>query len=121
MYISIEQALDIYDDLIAAKDGNHGFGGTVAEIYVFRLMPYSPIYNMHPEGKIYDEENRMLEKKAAEDFHTLCYIFSKKHNVEISINDVELHDWINKIRTNELRFYHRVHVEVEKLSKKKNV
>lgn len=117
MYISIEQAMDIYNDLIDAKNGTHGFGGSVAEIYVYKIMPYSPSYSMHDVGAIWDENNRLLEKKAAEDFHSLCYIFARKHGVEIKIDEVELHEWISKIRTEELRFFHRVHVEVKKIEK----
>jgi hypothetical protein len=114
MHISIEQAIDVYNDLIDAKNGVHGFGGNVAEIYVYRMMPDSPSYSMHNEGKMWDEDNRLLEKKAAEDFHSLCYIFAKKHHVNIEINGVELHEWIQKIRREEDRFYHRVHVKVDK-------
>ena len=122
MYISIEQALDVYDELMEAFNGTNGFGGTVAEIYVFRVMPSSPTYSMHNEGRVWDEDNRMMEKKVAEDFHTLCHIFTKKHQVEIKIDEVELHEWISKIRTGELRFFHRVHVEVIKQPKsEKNV
>jgi len=121
MYISIEQALNIYDELLDAKNGINGYGGTVAEIYVFRVMPYSPFYSMHHEGKTFDEDNRMIEKKAAEDFHTLCYIFAKKHEVSIFVNDLELNTWINQVRSGESVFSHRVHVEVKKLSQEKNV
>lgn len=116
MYISIEQAIDLYNDLIDAKNGVHGFGGTVAEIYVFKLMPYSPGYNMNHQNNIFDSENRMIEKKAAEDFHSICYIFSKKHKVSINIDSVDMHEWISKIRIDEFKFSHRVHVEVKKLS-----
>lgn len=116
MYISIEQALNIYDELLLTKEGNHGFGGTVAEIYVFRLMPNSPSYSMHHEGNMWDEDNRMMEKKAAEDFHTMCHIFSKKHEAKITIDEIDIHEWINKVRINEIQFCHRVHVEVKKLS-----
>lgn len=117
MYISIEQAIDVYNDLIEAKNGTHGFGGTVAEIYVYRLMPYSPSYSMHT-GKMNDEDNRMLEKKSAEDFHTLCHIFTKKHEVLIEIDGMDIHEWISKVRTGEIIFCHRVHVEVKQLKNK---
>lgn len=121
MHISIEQALDVYDDLIDALNGVHGFGGNVAEIYCFRIMPNSPTYSMYNEGKVWDEDNRMLERKVAEDFHSLCYIFAKKHQVSVSIDGEEINEWIKKIRSGEIRFFHRVHVEVKKLSAEKNV
>lgn len=116
MYISIEQAIDIYNDLIDAKNGEHRYGGHAAEIYVHRMMPHAPNYEMFDRGNIFDEDNRMLEKKAAEDFHSLCYIFARKHEVSIKIENLDLHEWIAQIRMGNLRFYHRVVVEVLKLS-----
>ncbi len=120
MYISIEQALDVYDELVEAKNGTNGFGGNVAEIYVFRLMPYSPLYSMHIEGNSFDEDNRMTEKKSAEDFHTLCLLFSKKHEVALRVDNVDLQNWIEGIRTGEFRFFHRVQIEVNKKQIKTN-
>ena len=121
MYISIEQAMDVYNELIDAKNGVNNFGGTVAEIYVYKVMPNSPTYDMNITGKYFDEENRMLERKAAEDFHSLCHIFSKKHEVSITIDSINIHEWISKVRTGEIRFFYRVHVEVLKLFPKKDV
>lgn len=115
MYISIEQAIDVYNELIDAKNGVHGFGGCVAEIYVYKVMPHCPSYSMHDTGGKFDEDNRMLEKKAAEDFHSLCHIFSKKHEVSITIDEIGIHEWISSVRKGEIRFSHRVLVKVVKL------
>jgi hypothetical protein len=111
MYISIEQAIDIYNDLIDAKNGKHGFGGDVAEIYVYRLLPCQPGYPNVPA--FLQEDVLLMEKKAAEQFHSICYIFSKKHSVDILIDNVQFNDWISKVRTGEFRFTHKVHVKVQ--------
>lgn len=117
MHISIEQALDVYDELHDAVNGVNGYGSNVAEIYVFRLLPHSPIYSMGNDEQYWDEENRIMERKAAEEFHSLCYIFAKKHEAEIKINDVSMHEWIQKVRTGEFSFSWRVYVEVNKIKK----
>ena len=111
MYISIEQAIDVYEELIEALHGTNGFGGDTAEIYVFRLLPNNPGYDSN--SSYFEEEKKMVEKKAAEQFHTLCHIFSKKHNVDILIGGINYNDWISKIRTEELMFRHRIHVTVK--------
>jgi hypothetical protein len=90
MHISIDQTIDIYNELIESKNGKQGV------VFAYELMP-------NPYKSRY-EDDILTEKKVAEDLHSICYIFSKKHNVSIKINDVELSDWILKIRAEELRF-----------------
>ena len=118
MYISIEQAIDLYNDLIDAKNDNTSFGENEIEIYVYKLMPYTPMYSIDNTGAKWDEENRMTEKKAAEDFHSICHIFNKKHNVEILINEMDIHVWISSIRNGESRFFQKVRVIVKSKKKK---
>jgi hypothetical protein len=72
---------------------------------------------MYDEGMYFEADNGMMEKKLAEDFHTLCYLFTKKHEVYIKINEVDLHKWIEGVRSGEFRFYNKVHVEVTKKEK----
>lgn len=114
MYISIEQAIDVYDDLFQAMNGTHGFGGNEAEIYVFRLLPSNPGYERGVESPLFGIDNKLSEKKAAEEFHTLCHIFATKHNSDIKINNLQYNDWISKIRIEEIRFHDRIIVRVEK-------
>ncbi len=118
MYISIEQAIDLYNDLIDAKNDNTPFGENEMEIYVYKLMPYAPMYSINNTGAEFDDDNRMAEKKAAEDFHSICYIFNKKHNVEILIDEMDIHKWISKIRNDESRFFQKVRVIVKPKNKK---
>jgi hypothetical protein len=121
MYISIEQALSIYEGLIDSLNGeSFGEDGNEVEIFVYKLLPHSPTYSMNNYDDDFDEENRMIEKKAAEDFHSLCYIFTRKHNADIKIDEVEMQEWISKVRTGEIRFFHKVNVSIINKREKKN-
>lgn len=106
MYISLEQALNVYDTMIEAEKS-----GAITTVFVSKMMPYNPMYAMFP----FNEEDKLTEKKAAEDFHSLCHIFAKNHNVKVEIDGSDLHDWIKKIRSGENRFYLSVGVRVTKL------
>jgi hypothetical protein len=100
MYISIEQAIDVYEDLMLSLNKN-----IAVSIYVYRLLPNMPAYNK--------EDSELAEKKAAEEFHTLCQIFSKKHSVAVHINEFHYNDWISKVRNEEIRFHDRIMIEVK--------
>lgn len=117
MFIKLEQVIDIYNELIDCKNREN----KTTEIYIRNIIPFCDDYEEENTGSIFDEDNRMLEKKAAEDFHSLCHIFSKKHEVSITIDSIDIHEWISKVRTGEIRFFYRVHVEVLKLFPKKDV
>ena len=41
--ISLIQAVDLWTDLMEARSGDHAYGGDVAEIYVYRAMPFNPM------------------------------------------------------------------------------
>lgn len=100
MHISINHTIDIYNELIESKNGKQGI------VYAYELMsnPYKSRY----------EDDILTEKKVAEDLHSICYIFSKKHNVEIKINDIDLDDWILKIRSEELKFKDKLIIKTTK-------
>jgi hypothetical protein len=110
MYIALEQALEIYDDLHEALS-NDG----IVEVFLHKIMPVSLINR--PEEST--EEEILIEKKAAEDFHSLCHIFSKKQGVEIKVDGLELHVWISKIRNESCRFHYKVIIEVNQKQKTK--
>lgn len=99
MFLNIEQVLEIYDDLLLAKENKKP-----TEIYINKFFSFS--------NNISNEEN-MREKKLAEDFHSLFHIFSKKHGVSVNINGVDMHQWICKIRSEELRFNCKIYIEVK--------
>lgn len=110
MYISIEQAMDVYNELIDAKNGEH-----ITKISIYMMMPNSLYYSIEQNESNFDVEKLLLEKKLAEDFHSICRIFSKKHHVSIFVNEAELEVWIKMVRNDESRFCHTVLIEVKKL------
>jgi len=48
--VNVLQALSIWAELEDAYRGENGYGGTVAEIYAFRLMPHSPLAQTQPNS-----------------------------------------------------------------------
>jgi hypothetical protein len=44
MYLTINQALNIWDKLVSAYYGTNTYGGNVAEIYLYECMEHSPIF-----------------------------------------------------------------------------
>lgn len=115
MYISVEQALEVYDELINAKEGKGSSGENVSEIYACRLLPKDSvaIVKVTPSGNItYD--NSANEQKAAEDLHTLCMLFEDKYHVKIKIDDANINDWIRSVRRGISFFNTRVKIKVEK-------
>lgn len=100
MHISIDQTIDIYNELIESKSRKQGV------VFAYELMP-------NPYKSRY-EDDILTEKKVAEDLHSICYIFSKKHNVSIKINNIELDEWILKIRSEELKFKDKLIIKTTK-------
>jgi len=112
--ISMQQLIDIWVELENAYNGINGYGGTVAEIYAFRLMPYNSIYaSGNRTGPIGGEEAVELECNAAVSLFNILKLFEKKRNCIIYIEDVEgkrrLGKWLLKTH-----FQHRIHIEVKK-------
>lgn len=54
--VSTHQLMQIWGELVEACHGVHGFGGHVAEIYAYRLTPYTP--TCHGEGLLEDSALR---------------------------------------------------------------
>jgi hypothetical protein len=95
--MSIEQALDVWDQLEDAKEGKSSYGGDVAEIYAYRLNPHSPRMVLGGEGE--EEFGPRFEAN----LKWLVAMFEKKRGCKVEILD---DTW-----------FHRVHVKVTKLGK----
>ena len=132
--ISVPQALDVYDDLVKAYHGENGYGGNVAEIYCYRLLPANPSaeaairagvqYDEHPNKKGFlwpalMEAGRM----AADNLFAVIEHFQQKYpdakiHFEDSIQDPNADEGVGKLVWRKpisyLRggIHHRVHVRV---------
>ncbi len=132
--ISVPQALDVYDDLVKAYFGENGYGGNVAEIYCYRLLPRDPSaeaafqngvqHDRHPDKKSFLYK-AMVEQAhmAADNLFALIDHFMQKFpdakvRFEDYIQDPKADDGVTKIWWRIPRSYlrggiqHRVHVRV---------
>jgi hypothetical protein len=50
MHLSINQALNFWDQLVKAYHNQNSFGGDTAEVYTFTMMEHSPFYANNPNG-----------------------------------------------------------------------
>lgn len=111
--ISVAQAVYIWDDLTTALNGTNGFGGHTAEIYAYRLMPYSPSFAQDPQSEICREVHEQLVHNAGQSLLELLRLFQQKHRCDITIDDKPFnrydHSWEG--------FSHRVHVEIHPVPK----
>lgn len=100
MQISLEQVIDIYNELI---DGKHG--------HIFYL--YADDIKFKYPTSIFDDID-LINKRTAEELYSVCYIFSEKHNVSIKINNIDLNQWISKVRSGELEFEGKLEIKTKK-------
>jgi hypothetical protein len=81
--LSTVQALSIWTDLEQALRGEHAFGGDVAEIYIYRLLPAEAF---RPGGMRVDVVSDKLVLDAAnESFHDLLLHFQTTRHASIDI------------------------------------
>lgn len=100
MYISINQALNFWDELIQCYYGVNGYGGNVCEIYISSMMEHSSLYANNPTGAMSESERR----HACEAMADLVSRFEDRY----SDATVTLHEGpINLLRTTD--YDHRVH------------
>lgn len=118
--ISMTQALDVWSDLMAALYGENKYGGDIAEIYLYRLMTFSPtLASSFEQGVIERDMNNggirgewlcEIVDNANTALHDLLVHFAKQHEAAIEVSGRELGEWLKTAR-----FTHRVHVKVTSL------
>ena len=106
--ISINQALDLWSELEQAYYDNNGFGGNVAEIYAYRLMPYSPLYvKGSQQGVIWSDEAERVEGNVMDSLYELLKMFKDKRGCKIYVDGKLFGKWIKSQRN-----LHRWHITV---------
>jgi hypothetical protein len=88
MTVSMTEILGIWGDLVEAFHHVAIFGET-AEIYAYRLMPYSPTAHTH-------RNKRMADEIATQAAHALCALveqFCRKYECEAEIDNMPLAQW----------------------------
>lgn len=100
------QIMELWEELADAANGVNGYGGDVAEIYIYRFMRHSPSVALdRVRGTMschedYREANALL--------HTLCRIFEERRQVRIEMQEGPLDALLGP----EI-FDHRVHLVVK--------
>jgi len=119
--LSMDQALDVWSELVFAYLGKNGFGGDTAEIYIYRLCPQNPTIDLatkeFKETRVYQDAYKEHYQTANRALYELLRKFAHDFSckVEIVMNQHEtipIGSWFYK---GEL-FDHRVHVKVRKKS-----
>ena len=93
MYLSIHQAINLWEELLNAMQGNASHGRE-AEIYAYTLMPSIPSLKMK------SVDHSMCYVKAANSLLDLINLFKEKHNVLAFIDGQDPLLWKHKIGSN---------------------
>lgn len=89
---SIEGMLDLWLDFWLAREGDHHYGGHVAEIYAYRLTPYSPsIHAKHAEPDKLDKH--FHNSKVANALVDLLNAFCLKYDCTATVNGKLPESW----------------------------
>ena len=110
------EAMKIWGELIECCHGIHGFGGKVAEIYSYRLEPYSPsVHNV--AGGRNEQESMEVSMNAVLSLSSIVEEFCNTYDCKACINGIDLSKWKNAIQEEDAylkHIGHRYHVEITK-------
>lgn len=105
MYCSIYQAVEVYDDLRSAYEGDASHGNE-AQIYAYRLLPNDP---QMIRGQDYKKDPVDL-RRASQSLGEIIDMFKERYNeAKILIEGINYKTWLKKYGH---EFDHRVHVKV---------
>lgn len=117
LQISATQAMGVAVELTTAMLGENGYGGDVAEIYMYRFMPRSPMFEQwqrdgFPDnGSIQANEGLEVIQAANETLYAVLKWFADTTEAKIVIEQKDgfrkLGKWVRRAN-----FAHRVHVRV---------
>lgn len=108
--MSVAQALGVWTELARAYYGEAHYGGDVAEIYAYTLLPNMPsAIGGRPVSPSTVERHRGLYRSAARALAELCVAFEAKWECQVAIDGSSPGDWAATLGAS---FAHRVHVKV---------
>ena len=78
----------VWMQLEDALDENNGFGGNVAEVYLYLVTPYNPALDRLPlapePGSIFHEDWVKREEAAVRTIYEICRMFAQERHATIS-------------------------------------
>lgn len=96
---SLLEAMKIWAEFSDALQGHNGFGGTVAEIYSYRLQQYSPTKTLE------------VYRGAARSLVMLLNEFCREYNCTAVVDGWNPDKWMDEVGTPG-HFDHRCHIEI---------
>jgi hypothetical protein len=106
--VSMNQALSIWSELWQAYYGDNSYGSDTAEIYAYRVMPYSPALLMAKDSQIAIEEGHELARLSACSMRNLVWQFCKEADCKCLIDGEDCDTWL----AHNPEFDYRCHVKV---------
>lgn len=118
--INTLELMKLWGELVEAYHCKNGYNGDTAEIYAYRLMPYSPTAHGGEFGFTGAQARREVNRSAAMALCELCELFAAQYGCAVGIQGggdepkwLEPRDWL-KVEAVEY-FDHRAHVRVWKI------
>lgn len=107
------EMMKLWGDLVECYHGVNGYGSDTAEIYAYRLMPYSPLVHSAAlkDGVTKDERTEEVNCVAAGALVSLCEEFEQHYDCRIEIDGRSTTSWYMTFRES---FNHRAHVTVKR-------
>lgn len=110
MTVSLLALVGVWGELVEAYHGVNRYGGNTAEIYAYRLMPYSPTAHTHGS-------KRHMNVVASQAAHALCAIvdeFCMQYECHAKIDALPIEEWCLRVIHGAHVFDHRCHVRIAK-------
>lgn len=104
------ELMRLWAELNEAWHGINNYGGDTAEIYSYRLQPYSPMAHGPGKTEIGNIERRILCDNAANALVNLVEMFCDEYNCTATIDDIPPRKWQYEFTA----FDHRAHVKIVK-------
>lgn len=105
MFISPNQAIDLWDELVDCYYDSNGYGGTVAEIYIHTMMEHSNTYAHNPQSTMCEDESR----NACQALYAICKKFESRYKCAVVFEGGEP---LEILKTEPLSW--RIHLKVVK-------
>lgn len=105
------EMMKLWGELVECYHVVNGYGGDTAEIYAYRLMPYSPLIHSVAlkDNVTTDERATEINSIAAGALVSLCEEFTQQYDCKITIDGETTKKWYSLYRD---EFDHRCHVKV---------
>ena len=112
MHISIDQALVLWASLEDCYNDRSSYGGTVAEIYAYTVLPFRPSFANDPmkalASPMIGEDSKKLVQHGAEALVQVVERFCEHRNCIAWIDEKNPREWLEEDQP----YVHRCHIKI---------